>query len=276
MPVIEVFRSGYYQWVAAGFPKHQDKDAVVLAKIKQIERDNEHNYGVQRIYESLNKEHDIKCGRSKVQRIMHQNGIKARIKSKYKPQTTKVNLNEQAFPNLLNQQFAITKFNSVWLADITYIRTNGKWSYLAAVMDLARRKTVGWALGTKPNANLVCQALTSAIHKERPAPGLIHHSGRGSQYTSKAFRQLLEQYRITGRMSRKGNPYDNAPMGSFLQTLKTEYIYKRYFQCREQVTMGLKQWIDFYYNCRRLYSALGYKSPLFYEILRMHPFKVSA
>lgn len=207
---------------------------------------------------------------------MNQNGIKAKIKSKYKPQITKADPNEQAFPNLLNQNFKVEEFNKVWLADITYIRTNGKWSYLSAVMDLGRRKIVGWALGTKPNAELACRALSQAISKEHPAPGLIHHSDRGSQYTSKAFRQLLEQNKIFGSMSRKGNPYDNAPMESFFQTLKTEYTYKRYFQTLEQVASGLKQWIDIYYNCRRLHSALGYKSPLFYEILRLQPFKVSA
>jgi transposase InsO family protein len=207
---------------------------------------------------------------------MHQNGIKAEIKSKYKPQTTKADPNELAFPNRLNQGFEVNEFNRVWLADITYIRTHGKWSYLAAVMDLGRRKIVGWALGTKPNAKLVCRALTLAIHKERPASGLIHHSDRGSQYTSKAFRELLDQHGIVGSMSRKGNPYDNAPMESFFQTMKTEYVYKRYFQSIEQAERGLKQWIDIYYNCRRLHSALGYKSPLFYEISRIHPFNVSA
>lgn len=262
--------------MASGCPSHQDKDAVVLAKIRKIERDNDHNYGVKRVYESLNKEHNVKCGRSKVQRIMHQNGIKAKIKSKYKPQTTKADPNEQAFPNLLGQEFKVTEINKVWLADITYIRTNGKWSYLAAVMDLCRRKIVGWALGTKPNAKLVCRALSLAIAKERPAPGLIHHSDRGSQYTSKAFRELLDKHKILGSMSRKGNPYDNAPMESFFQTLKTEFVYKRYFQSIEQAQIGLKQWINIYYNCRRLHSALGYKSPLFYELSRIQPFKVSA
>jgi len=143
-------------------------------------------------------------------------------------------------------------------------------------MDLCRRKIVGWALGTKPNAKLVCRALSLAIAKERPAPGLIHHSDRGSQYTSKAFRELLEKHKILGSMSRKGNPYDNAPMESFFQTMKTEFVYKRYFQSIEQAQSALKQWIDIYYNCRRLHSALGYKSPLFYELSRIQPFKVSA
>ena len=148
----------------------------------------------------------IKCGYSQVQRIMHTNGIKAGIKSKYKPQTTKVDPNDQAFPNLLNQQFNIEKSNKVWLSDITYIRVNGKWIYLAAVMDLGRRKIVGWALGTSPNASLTCRALKQALLKEQPNSGLIHHSDRGSQYTSKVYRLLLDKNGIVGSMSRESIP----------------------------------------------------------------------
>ena len=113
-----------------------------MAHIQQIERENDHNYGVQKVYDELN-EKGISVGRSRVQRIMHQHGIKAQIKSKYKPQTTKSDPSEQAFPNLLNQKFDVTEFNAVWLADLTYVRVGGKWCYLAAVLDLARRKIVG-------------------------------------------------------------------------------------------------------------------------------------
>lgn len=274
--MLGISRSGYYQWITAGRPRRQDKDAALLAVIRKIERDNDENYGVVRVYKSLNNEHDAPCGRSRVQRIMHQNGIKARIYSKYKPQTTKADANERAFPNLLNQKFNISEFNKVWLTDITYIRINGKWTYLAAVMDLGRRKIVGWALGGNPNAELACRALRAAIAKEQPEAGLIHHSDRGCQYTSHAYRQLLTENGMIGSMSRKGVPYDNAPMESFFQTLKTEYVYKRNFQTMEQTAACLRQWIDVYYNCQRMHSALGYKSPLFYEISRMLPFTVSA
>jgi transposase InsO family protein len=181
-----VSRSGYYYWISEGRTRRQNKDAVMLAIIRQVERENDSNYGVQQIYRSLNGEFHIKCGCSQVQRIMHENGIKAEIKSKYKPQITKADPNNQVFPNLLNQQFSVTEFNKVWLADITYIRVNSKWNYLAAVMVLGRRKIVGWALGTSPNANLACKALKQALLEEQPGFGLIHHSDRGSQYTSKA------------------------------------------------------------------------------------------
>jgi transposase InsO family protein len=244
--------------------------------IRTIERKNDGNYGVRRVHRSLNDEHGIRCGYGKTARIMRQNGIKSQIKAKYKPQTTKADANETAYPNLLEQRFDQQGINRVWLSDITYVRVNGAWNYLASVLDLGRRKLVGWALGTNPTAELACRALRNALAKENPSAGLIHHSDRGCQYTSKAYRRLLEESSIIGSMSRKGSPYDNAPMESFFQTLKTEHLYKQSFQTIEQATASLKYWIDIYYNCRRSHSALGYKSPLFYELSQYHPFRLSA
>jgi transposase InsO family protein len=274
--VLKVSRSGYYRWVAAGCPERRARDAVTLAVIRQIERDNDSNYGVRRVHRSLNNEHGIRCGYGKTARIMRENGIKAKIKCKYKPQTTKADKKEQAYPNLLNQQFGEKEKNRVWLTDITYVRVNGTWNYLAAVLDLGRRKIVGWAVGANPTAELACRALGSAIRRERPPKGLIHHSDRGCQYTSKAYRELLEYNKMAGSMSRVGTPYDNAPMESFFQTLKTECLYKHTFGSIEQLERILRSWIDDYYNRRRLHSALGYKSPLSYEISRNHPFPLSA
>ena len=274
--LLEISRSGYYRWVQLGCPFPCDKDAVTLAVIRQIERENDHNYGVRRVHRTLNDEHGVRCGYGKTARIMRQNGIKAKIKSKYKPQTTKADAKEQAYPNLLQQRFDEKEKNRVWLSAITYIRVNGTWSYLAAVLDLGRRKVVGWELGANPTADLACRALRSAIQKEKPPAGMIHHSDRGCQYTSKTYRQLLADHNIAGSMSRSGVPYDNAPMESFFQSLKTEFIYKQNFQTMEQVVASLKDWINVYYNCRRLHSALGYKSPLFYELSRYHPFILSA
>ena len=274
--VLKVSRSGYYGWVSSGCPSPGDKDAVTFAVINKIERDNDGNYGVRRVHRSLNDEHGIRCGYGKTARIMRENGIKAKIKTKYKPQTTKANKNEQAYPNLLEQRFDEKERNRVWLSDVTYIRVNGAWSYLAVVMDLGRRKIVGWSLGANPTADLACRALKQAISKERPPGGLIHHSDRGCQYTSKVYRKLLQDNKITGSMSRVGSPYDNAPMESFFQSLKTEHIYKQCFLSMEQATASLNYWIDIYYNCRRLHSALGYKSPLFYDLQSNHTFILSA
>jgi transposase InsO family protein len=252
--VLKVSRSGYYRWVSAGCPERSDKDAVILSLIRQIERENGGNYGVRRVHRSLNDEYGKRCGYGKTARIMRENGIKAKIKSRYKPQTTKADQNEKAYPNLLDQQFGETEKNRVWLADITYVRVNGTWKYLAAVMDFGRRKLVGWATGASPTAELACTALRNAIRKESPRGGLIHHSDRGCQYTSKAYRKLLDDCKMIGSMSRKGSPYDNAPMESFFQTLKTECLYKHSFGSLEHLNRALKEWLN-YYNRRRLHSA---------------------
>jgi putative transposase len=271
---MKVSRSGYYAWVKAGCPKPHNNDSVLLAHIRQIERENDNNYGVQKVYEELNDK-GVLVGRSRVQRVMRDNGIKAQIKSKYKPQTTKADPNEKAYDNLLNQNFAGHQPNRVWLGDLTYVRVGGKWCYLAGVLDLARRKLVGWALGSRPSANLACKALAMAVHREKPKPGLIHHSDRGSQYTSKEYKKLLKEHKMLGSMSRKGNPYDNAPMESFFRLLKVEHVYKRSFSTIEQAASSLQKWFD-YYNVRRRHSALGGISPLMYEIRRNHPFYLSA
>jgi len=206
---------------------------------------------------------------------MHESGIKAQIKSKYKPQTTKADPNVQSYDNLLDQNFEVQDTNTVWLADLTYIRVGGKWCYLAGVLDLGRRKLVGWSIGTRPTAKLACQALQMALQREKPQAGLIHHSDRGSQYTSTEYKKLLEANKMAGSMSRKGNPYDNAPMESFFRLLKVEHVYKRSFAAIAQAAVSLKKWFD-YYNSRRRHSALGGISPLLYEIRRSHPFGLSA
>jgi transposase InsO family protein len=263
--VLKVSRSGYYEWVKAGLPNEAAKDAVLLASIKQIERENYGNYGVTRVHEELNAEQGKKVSRRRVQRIMHENGIKARRSMKYKPQTTTADPNEAAYPNLLEQNFDVERRNKVWLADMTYIRVGGKWAYLAVVLDLFDRKPIGWALGSNPTAELASMALRRATERRKPANGLIHHSDRGCQYTSHAYRNLLEKNKIRGSMSRKGNPYDNAPMESFFKTLKVEWVNWHSYRDMNEALSSLFYFIDVYYCCKRIHSALGYKPPKNYE-----------
>jgi putative transposase len=251
--------------VKAGFPNEAAKDAVLLARIKQVERENHGNYGVTRVHEALNGETGEKVSRRHVQKVMHENGIKARRDSKYKPQTTKTDPNEAAYPNLLEQNFSVDGRNKVWLADMTYIREGGKWAYLAVVLDLFDRIPVGWALGSSPTAELACMALRRALMRRKPTAGLMHHSDRGCQYTSKAYRKLLEQYKMIGSMSRKGNPYDNAPMESFFKTLKVEWVNRQNYRDMKEALRSLVYFIDVYYSYKRIHSALGYKSPINYE-----------
>jgi putative transposase len=262
---LDVTRSGYYEWVKLGRPNKDAKDAVILAMIRQIERDHAGNLGVNRVYYVLTVEYGLKVSKRQVQRIMHDNGIKARRCSNFKPQTTMADPNEDEYPNLLDQHFTVDRESEVWLADITYIRTGSKWGYLAVVMDLCDRNPIGWALGRSPTAELACMALRRALQRRKPKAGLIHHSDRGCQYTSHAYRKLLEQYKIKGSMSRKGNPYDNAPMESFFKTLKVEWVYWHSYKDMNEALSSLFYYIDVYYCCKRIHSTLGYMSPKNYE-----------
>ena len=193
-----------------GRPVSSEKYSIILAIIRKIERDNDDNYGVRRVHRALNDEHDVRCGYGKTARIMKENGIKSKRKSKYKPQTTKADKNEKAFPNLINQWFGVLEKNHVWLADITYIKVNGAWNYLAVVMDLGRRKVVGWAIGANPTAKLACQALRMAVTKENPSEGLIHHSDRGSQVRREVARYIA--HRATPSI--RGNPIATGVAGN--------------------------------------------------------------
>lgn len=263
--MLQVSRSGYYEWKEAVCSFKAKRDAVLLAQIRQIERDNHGLYGVRRVHRALNDEYIAKAGKSRVQRIMSQYGIKAKTHTKFKPQTTKADPKETAFENLLGQNFGVLESNQIWLSDITYLRVGGKWSYLAVVLDLYDRKPVGWSLGSRPTAELACMAMHRALMRRKPPKGLIHHSDRGSQYTSHDYRELLEKHKVQGSMSRKGNPYDNAPMESFFKTLKTEWTNWFSYRSMDEALSSLFYYIDVYYCCKRLHSALGYIPPKNYE-----------
>lgn len=253
----------------AGCPNRKDKDVVLLAKIRQAERDNHNNLRVERMYRELRESYDTVVSRRRVQRVMRENGIKARRSLKYKPQTTKADPDTRAYDNLLTQDFTVQRRGQVWLSDITYIRVAGKWAYLAVVLDLYDRMPIGWALGTKPTAALAAMALQRAIKRRKPRTGLIHHSDRGCQYTSYEYRQLLKKYKITGSMSRVGNPYDNAPMESFFKTLKVEWVNWNTYSSMEEANTSLFYFIDVYYSCRRIHSSLVFKSPRNCDIQRL-------
>ena len=187
---------------------------------------------------------------------------------KYKPQTTKADISERAYPNLLKQNFTVDAKSKVWVADITYIRMGFKWTYLAVVLDLYNREPVGWAYGFHPDTALAARALEMAIAREQPEPGLIHHSDRGCQYTSHAYRNLLDKHHMRGSMSRKGNPYDNAVMESFFRSLKTEWTNHTNYKTMQEAYKSLYAYIEVFYKYQRLHAALGYLTPKSFEKLR--------
>lgn len=238
--------------------------AAEVAEIKQIYNLSHKTAGYRKVHATLSlKRSGFTIYR--VKKIMHENSITSIVKLKYKPQMTKADPSTSAFKNLLNQNFRTQKKNEVWVADMTYIRAGFKWTYLAVVIDLYNREPVGWAYDSHPDASLACKALEMAIRRERPPKGLIHHSDRGSQYTSKAYKVLMKKYQITGSMSRKGNCYDNAVVESFFKALKTEWTNHCCYSTMKEAYESLYHYIEVFYKYQRLHEALGYKTPKNYE-----------
>jgi transposase InsO family protein len=170
-------------------------------------------------------------------------------------------------PNLLGQRFAVERPDEVWTADITYVRTDEGWLYVAAIKDLFAGEIVGRSFGQRMTTDLVVRALEQAVTARRPTPGLIHHSDRGSQYCSREYRELLSGYGINASMSRKGNCYDNAPVESFWGTLKTELVHHRRYRRRAEAVSEISEYIDLFYNRQRRQARLGYLSPAIYTQL---------
>ena len=266
--ILKVSRSSYYAWLHRPISTRKQQDAEILKNIKSIYEKNRKTYGSPRIHRNL-RNIGIHCGKKRVERIMRDAGIRAIQKRKYKVTT---NSNHQ-FPvaqNRLNRQFMADAPNKVWVADITYIPTQEGWLYLAAILDMYSRKIVGWSMGDRITQELAIQALTMAIYQRKPGPGLLHHSDRGVQYASHAYKNLLKEHKLECSMSRKGNCWDNAVMESFFHTLKTELVYHRQYKTRAQARQDLFEYIEVFYNRVRMHSSINYMSPDSYEMLRKH------
>jgi putative transposase len=202
-------------------------------------------------------------------------GIRSRTVKKFRVNTTDSNHCFPVAANLLNQDFSTSEPNKVWVADITYIRTAQGRMYLASVLDLFTRKIVGWKLSDRMRTDLVTGALEAAYKQQKPKPGLIHHSDRGSQYASHEYRAKLDEYGMVCSMSRKGNCYDNACIESFHSILKRELVYQTRFKTKEQARQELYRYIEFWYNRKRIHSSLDYMSPDRFESAYFRRKKVS-
>jgi putative transposase len=200
----------------------------------------------------------------RVARLMREAQISA-IRKRRRVLTTRRDVSHPVAPNLLNRDFMATEPNKKWVTDITYIPTTQGWLYLAVILDLYSRIIVGWSMSGNCDGELVENALTMALARRRPKAGLLHHSDRGSQYTSRAYQRLLEQSGIVGSMSRKGNCWDNAAMESFFGTLKEECVANTLYASHEEARLALFTYLEIYYNRIRRHSTLGYVSPLIYE-----------
>lgn len=262
--VLGVSRNGYYQHVRRRENKPDDPvHQEMLEWVKDIAESSEFTYGSRRMKTAL-----IVLGyplsRNKARKLMQEAKVQARQQKKHKV-TTNSNHKQPVYDNLLKREFDVAEPDRVYAADVTYVWTREGWLYLAVVIDLCSRKVVGWSMSSRMKAQLVCDALHMAIWRRRPKAGLIHHSDRGSQYASKAFRRLLKAHDIKGSMSRKGDCWDNAVVESFFGSLKQERVQWRNYQTRYEAQQDILDYIAMFYNGKRLHSYLGNMSPNDFE-----------
>ena len=257
---LSVSPSGYYAWRSRPESARKIANRELLGDIRRVHAHHRGRYGAPRIHAELRAEGQT-VSRKRVERVMRRHGIRAQAPRRYRVCTTDSKHSLPIAANLLDRNFVAEKPDQVWLADITYIPTGEGWLYLAVILDLFTRKVVGWAMREHMRAELTMAALTMAIQRRRPGPGLIHHSDRGSQYAAGDYRKILQAAAITQSMSRKANCWDNAPMESFFGTLKTELVHQCEYPDRDAARRDLFAYIEGYYNRRRIHSAIGYITP---------------
>lgn len=266
--VLRVGRSGYYAWRKRRdqLPsKRQQRQQQLLAKIRVAHQANRELYGSPRVHRALVIDGEVVC-RNTVAKLMRQAKIRAKTKRKFVPRTTDSRHGKPVADNLLARDFDAQAPNRKWLADITYVPTDQGWLYLAAVLDCFSRKVVGWAMDDHMETDLVARALQMALHHRQPAAAqLVHHSDRGVQYASDDYQNLLCRHGITVSMSGRGDCYDNAMMESLWATVKTELVYHHHYATREQAKISIFEYIEVFYNRKRLHSSLGYVSPESFE-----------
>lgn len=262
--LLTVSVSGYYSWLNRE-PSLREKENIKLAiKIKAIFDDEKSRSGAPRITKRLNAEGEP-TGRHRVASIMKQHGWRARAAKKYKA-TTNSNHKLPVAPNLLEQDFSAKKLNEKWVSDITYVWTDEGWLYLAVVMDLYSRMVVGWSISERMTSKLVIDALQMALWRRKPPRGLILHSDRGSQYCSHEYQKLLTTHGLTCSMSKRGDCFDNAAMESWNHSFKVEAIHGEKLTTRALTKNHVFEYIEIYYNRKRLHSTIGYETPESFEV----------
>ncbi|MFT7578023.1 MAG: putative transposase [Alphaproteobacteria bacterium] len=263
---LNVSSSGYYAWRDRQPNRRQLDDMVYLAHIRSHFSTSHGTYGSPRMHVEL-KESRLAMGRHRVARLMRENDLIARQKTRFK-RTTDSDHRHAVAANILNQNFSCDAPDHKWGVDISYIWTAEGWLYLAIVLDLFSRRIVGWAVSNRIKKDLAIKALQRAVTLRSPPPGLVHHSDRGSQYCSDDYQTLLANHKLVCSMSGKGNCYDNAMVETVFKTIKPELIWRTCYANRREAENAIGQYIDGFYNPRRRHSLLGYQSPLQYEAAR--------
>jgi len=261
--VLSVTRSGFYAWRKRPASDWARTEKRLAVEVRSIFEESQRRYGSPRIHRELRAQRRP-VGRHRVARLMRIQGLQARKRRRFVTTTTSEHALSTA-PNLLNRRFATDAPNMVWTGDVTFIWTEQGWAYLAVLLDLFSRRAVGWALSDKNDEALTVAALQMAIDQRTPAPGLIHHTDRGTTYAATEYQDLLHRHGMRCSMSRKGNCWDNAVSESFFSTLKTECIAGQSFSTLHAARREVFAYIATFYNSTRRHSTIGYLSPMEFE-----------
>lgn len=262
--VLGVSRSGFYAWRSRPPSARACEDARLSSEIATAHKRSRETYGSPRVYRDL-KARGHRVGKKRVERLMREGGIVAKRRRRFR-RTTDSNHSNPIAPNVLERRFESAALNDAWVTDVTYIWTAEGWLYLAAILDLCSRRVVGWATSDTNDRELALGALRCAVDARRPAPGMIHHSDRGSPYASDDYRAELARQGLVVSMSRRGDCWDNAVAESFFATLKGEHVDHETYLTRDAATRSIADYIDNFYNVQRRHSSIGYVSPLEYEL----------
>ena len=261
--VLGASRSGYYDWLSRPKSVRAARDEVLLGHIRRVHASCHEAYGAKKTWLEL-KAQGVACGKHRVARLRRSEGIEPRRTRRFRIQA-RHRQTAPAAPNLVAQCFESLGRDRVWVGDTTFIQTRTGFLYLAALVDLYARRVVGWSLGQRHDVVLVLGALRMALSQRRPGAGLIHHTDQGSLYGARLYREALAAHGVRVSMSAKGAPHDNAVAESFFSTLKNELVHHCSFPGWERASRALSDYIELFYNRRRLHQALGYVSPVDFE-----------
>jgi putative transposase len=259
--VLGVTRQGFYAWRRRGPSRHQLGDDKLAKLIVTIYDGSLQTYGAPRIQLELADEHGVHVGRKRVARLMRRLGLQGVSRRSKRRRTTVPDVKTPPAPDLVQRRFAAERPNQLWLADLTYVPTIEGYLFLGVVMDMCSRKIVGWSMRDDLKAELVVDALAMALTRRRPPAGLVHHSDRGSQYTSLAFGRTLRESGLVASMGSRGDAFDNAACESCISTLKEEWIKRHRYQSRDEARLSIFRYIETFYNPGRRHSSLGGSAP---------------
>jgi putative transposase len=259
-----VSRSGFHAWLHRGRCARSLADEAMMSTVRASFVASARTYGARRVWRDVLAE-GFACGLHRIERLMRANALRARPRRRALPRDDGLRMTTALAPNVLDRQFTADQPNRKWIADFTYIWTAEGWLYVAAVIDLFSRRVVGWSMKAEMNAQLVTDALMMAIWRRGRPDALLHHSDRGSQYSSEQFQRLMVDNGVDCSMSRSGNVWDNAAMESFFSSLKTERIGRKVYRTRDAARADVFDYIERFYNTVRRHSTIGYLSPVEFE-----------